>query len=228
MNMKHHKTLLNMFRSSTQLILFFTFVSAAKNKTEEVQAPFIIQEFFDFQKEVEDFIPSVKDPIVSTTTTIPSSPTEDSLYLEHEILAERDYDFYEDEPVEVTEDNDTAGSSQVSVRAGFYPQNANRRDSDYYDYEVEERDYGHSSHSSGSYSDHGASYGGGHDSGYKVQPRKPGPYGYATPNFKCEKSSETLYVTETEWTFDKKCFNVYKVQCTEGYGEGKVGFCSLF
>ena len=68
----------------------------------------------------------------------------------------------------------------------------------------------------------GGSYSGGHGSGHKVKPRKPGPYGKATPNFKCKKSSETLYVTKTEWTFDKKCFNVFKVKCTESYDEGKV------
>ena len=68
----------------------------------------------------------------------------------------------------------------------------------------------------------GGSYSGGHGSGHKVKPRKPGPYGKPTPNFKCKKSSETLYVTKTEWTFDKKCFNVFKVKCTESYDEGKV------
>ena len=89
-----------------------------------------------------------------------------------------------------------------------------------YEYQVEERGYEHSSEG---YSEHGGSYGGGYDAGYKVQPKKPGPYGYATPNFKCEKTSETLYVTKTEMTYDKKCYNVYKVQCTDGYDEGKVG-----
>ena len=77
---------------------------------------------------------------------------------------------------------------------------------------AEQRDYGHSSEG---YSEHGP--------GYTVPTKKPGPYGYPTPNYKCEKSSETLYVTETEWTYDTKCFNVYKVKCTEGYDEGKVG-----
>ena len=40
--------------------------------------------------------------------------------------------------------------------------------------------------------------------------RKPGPYGYPSPNFKCEYAKETLYVTKTDWTFDKKCFTVYR------------------
>ena len=57
---------------------------------------------------------------------------------------------------------------------------------------------------------------------FQIQPKKPGPFGYETPNFKCEKASETLYVTETEWTFDKKCYTVYKVQCSDGYDTGKV------
>ena len=93
-----------------------------------------------------------------------------------------------------------------------------RQDYDYYEYEDEpaSRDYGHGSYSGGGGHSHG-SYG-----GYKVQPRKPGPYGYPSPNFKCEKSSETLYVTETEMTYDKKCYNVYKVKCQDGYDEGKV------
>lgn len=66
---------------------------------------------------------------------------------------------------------------------------------------------------------------GSYDSGHKIQPKKPGPFGYETPNFKCEKASETLYVTETEWTFDKKCYTVYKVQCSDGYDTGKgIGY----
>ena len=215
-----------MFKCLPKVVLFFTFVSASNNQKEEVVKPLIIPEFFDSQKEVEDFIPSVKNSIVSTTSSTPSSSTNSLVYFEPGVLAERDYDFYEDDSFEPSEDIDTAGSSDVPVRAGFYPQHGNKRDSDYYDYDyhVEERDYGQSSHSSEGYSDHGGSYGGGHDSGHKVQPRKPGPYGYATPNFKCEKSSETLYVTKVEYTFDKKCFNVYKVKCTEGYDEGKVGW----
>ena len=97
-----------------------------------------------------------------------------------------------------------------------------RQDYDYYEYddEISSRDYGHS------YGGHGSYDGGGHGhggyGGYKVQPKKPGPYGYPSPNFKCEKSSETLYVTETEMTYDKKCYNVYKVKCQDGYDEGKV------
>jgi hypothetical protein len=34
-------------------------------------------------------------------------------------------------------------------------------------------------------------------------------------------------VTETEWTFDKKCYTVYKVKCTDGYDTGKVKSCIL-
>ena len=60
------------------------------------------------------------------------------------------------------------------------------------------------------------------DHGVKVKPKKPGPFGKATPNFKCEYFSETLYVTKTEITFDKKCFNVFNVKCEESYDEGKV------
>ena len=112
-----------------------------------------------------------------------------------------------------------------------------RSDYEYYDdYSASHRDYGHSyghddHHSSGyGHDDHG-SYGGGHGhggyGGYKVQPKKPGPYGYPSPNFKCEKSSETLYVTETEMTYDKKCYNIYKTKCQDGYDEGKVCFVNI-
>ena len=93
---------------------------------------------------------------------------------------------------------------------------------------VQSRDYGHSS-SYGGHKDLGSSYSGGHEhggggyGGYKVQPKPPGPYGYPSPNFKCEKTSETLYVTETEMTYDKKCYNIYKTKCQDGYDEGKVG-----
>ena len=192
------------------LILLIIEMVASNNKTEEKKTHLITQQFFDFQKEVEDFF-SEGDNINSINITLPLS--NDTLINDPGIMAERDYDFYSD-------DTDTAESSDVSVRAGIYSQYdiANRRNSDDYDYEYEADDRGYG-HSSGGYSDHG----GGYDSGYKVQPKKPGPYGYASPNFKCEKSSETLYVTKTEMTYDKKCYNVYKVQCTEGYDEGKVG-----
>jgi hypothetical protein len=108
-------------------------VSASKNQSDETQKPLIIPEFFDFQKEVEDFIPSLKEPIISTTTSTPSSSTDSLLYLKPGILAERDYDFYDDDPIE-PRDSDTAGSS---VRAGFYPQHANKRNSDDYDYDYD-------------------------------------------------------------------------------------------
>ena len=181
-------------------------MTASKNKTEEMDTPLIVQQFFDFQKEVEDFF-SEEGKNNSSNIFAPLQHNA-SLILEPGIKAERDYDFYEDTII----DTDTAESSGVSVRAGIYPQYdiADRRDDYEYEYEAEDRGYGHSG-------------GGGYDSGYKVQPKKPGPYGYASPNFKCEKTSETLYVTKTEMTYDKKCYNVYKVQCTEGYDEGKVG-----
>ena len=64
-------------------------------------------------------------------------------------------------------------------------------------------------------------YGGGddhHDGGYSSHPgytpsRYPGPYGYPTPNFKCEYVKETLYVSKSDWTYDEKCFTIYKTQC---------------
>ena len=55
-----------------------------------------------------------------------------------------------------------------------------------------------------------------------MQPKKPGPYGPATNNFKCEKSAETLYVTKSSFTADTKCFNVFKVECSQSYATGKV------
>merc|ERR1711962_1589205 len=62
---------------------------------------------------------------------------------------------------------------------------------------------------------------GGH-AGYKVvQPKHPGPYGPPTPNFKCDKGSESLYVTKSSYTTKKKCFHVFKVECSETYAEGK-------
>ena len=204
-----------MLRKSAILLMLVLRMALSSNKTDEKEDQLIVQQFFDFGKEVENFITTEEDYTISTNST-PSLSNNFTLYLEPGILAERDYDFYEDDLIDDTSDSETAESA---VRAGVYSQHADRRNTgDYdYEYEVEQRDYGHG-HSSG----HEGSYGGGHDSGYKVQPKKPGPYGYATDNFKCEKSSETLYVTKTEWTFDKKCFNVYKVKCTEGYDEGKV------
>ena len=284
------KNILKRVKMFIFLFLFITFVSARQS---EMTKPINNQDYFEIQKEGENFTSSVKDSIVSGT--LPSLSTESSLYLEPEILRERDYDFYEDESIEPRDDIDTAGSSEINVRAGVYtPYAAIRRPEYDYDYQVKARDYeqssggyndlggkngrysdhggnsgrysdhggssgeysdrggssgGYSDHggnsgrysdhigssggysynggSTGGYHDHGGSYGGGHKSGHKVQPRKPGPYDYGTPNFKCEKSSETLYVTKTELTFDKKCFNVYKVKCTEGYDEGKVSLLAI-
>ena len=234
--------------SSIQLLAC---VSGGNNKTEEAQKPMIIQEFFESRKEVKDIIPSGKDPTGSTTTPTPTSI--DSLsYLQPKILEERYYNFYEDDidTAETAEVSVRVGfypqhASQGDFNHYDYGYGAEQRD-----YEHNSGGYsdhsnggysdnggfsdhgsggysdsgGFSDHSSGGYGDHGGSYGGGHNSGHKVKPRKPGPYGYPTPNFKCEKSSETLYVTKTELTFDKKCFNVFKVKCTEGYDEGKVRY----
>ena len=78
-------------------------------------------------------------------------------------------------------------------------------------------------------------HGGDSDSGHKgvlAKTRPPGPYGYPSPNFKCEYAKETLYVTKTDWTFDKKCFTVYRTKCRHEYEQGKgIGFqkeCSEF
>ena len=143
------------------------------------------------------------------------------------VMAERDYDFY-------AEDSEGSESGLMTVKAGYYPAATDRQDSEYYDDEYDDytpqtRDgHGGGQHGGGGGYDSGHGGGGGYGhshGGYKVQPRKPGPFGYPTPNFKCEKSSETLYVTETELTYDKKCYNVYKVQCKDGYDEGKgIGY----
>ena len=63
----------------------------------------------------------------------------------------------------------------------------------------------------------------GNDNSKKIQPKHPGPYGPARPNFKCEKSKETLFVTKVSFIVDEKCFTVFKVECSEGYDTGKVG-----
>merc|ERR1719483_2045691 len=96
---------------------------------------------------------------------------------------------------------------------------------------------GGGSHSSGGYSSSGGGHEGyegdhdgglvsyGSDSGQKIQPKAPGPYGPARPNFKCEKSKETLFVTKVAFTVDTKCFTVFKVECSEGYETGKdIGY----
>ena len=92
---------------------------------------------------------------------------------------------------------------------------------------------GHSGGGGGGYGhsgggDHGKCYDcdhhGGHDSGYKPS-RKPGPYGYPSPNFKCEYEKETLYVTKTEYKFKKKCFTVFSTSCKKEHATGKgIGF----
>ena len=74
-----------------QLILFITFVSASNNQTEKEKKPLIILEFIDFQKEVKNVIPSIKEPIASTTTavssSVPSLTTDYFSYLEPGISA---------------------------------------------------------------------------------------------------------------------------------------------
>ena len=205
-----------------------------KNTTEEKNAIYS-DDFFKIQKEVEDFVFSQEPKNKEETDTL-SLPNTKDLYidLDPDILLERDYDFYEDDSFKLGDTQDAAtaesANAEVTVKAGFYPAStySNRRDSTSYDYDYHDEKNGYASsnsyhdYGSESYGDTGGSYGGSYDSGYKVKPKPPGPFGYPTPNFKCEKSSETLYVTKTEWTFDKKCFNVYKVQCTQGYDEGKV------
>ena len=62
---------------------------------------------------------------------------------------------------------------------------------------------------------------GGHD-GHKVHPKPPGPFGPPTPNYKCEKTEETLFVTKVDFTSDEKCFTVFSVDCIETYDVGKV------
>ena len=80
-------------------------------------------------------------------------------------------------------------------------------------------DSGGYGHAEPVYHDEGG-YGGDvhHEGGYSSHPgytptRHPGPYGYPTPNFKCEYVKETLYVSKSDWTYDEKCFTIYKTQC---------------
>lgn len=98
--------------------------------------------------------------------------------------------------------------------------------------------YGHSGggsdHSGGGYESRESGYGGEeeHQSPGYMPTKKPGSFGKGTNNFKCEYASETLYVTKTDMTFDKKCFNVFNTQCKQEYAEGKgIGYkkeCSEF
>ena len=97
--------------------------------------------------------------------------------------------------------------------------------------------YGHFGGGGGGYqeSGHGAGGGGGYEddhkgglvqyglsSGHKVRPKPPGPFGPAKPNYNCEKTKETLFVTKVEFTSDVKCFTVFSVKCEESYSTGKV------
>ena len=201
--------------------------NSSTNTTFNVTSPFL-SKTFESKKEAKDIISS--EPVDMKPKM--SSTLDYQWDLDFGITLERDYDFIHDDSLDMIDPIDTSESADVTVRAGYFTQYSNQRDSIEYDYNYDAKDKGHSESYSdygGGYSDHndyGRGYNdhvGSYDSGYKVQPKKPGPFGYPSPNFKCEKSSETLYVTKTELTFDKKCFNVYKVQYTEGYDEGKVG-----
>ncbi len=90
--------------------------------------------------------------------------------------------------------------------------------------------YGHDDHGGGyddhhgGYDDHHGGYGDDHDHGYSPV-KKPGPFGYGKPNYKCEYAKETLYVSKTTYKFKKKCYKILKVKCKSKYGKGKkIGY----
>ena len=123
------------------LLLLMRGVAAASNITEEEDESISAENPFDFQTEVENFIASKEEPITFNNSL--SFSNHSLLVLEPGVLAERDYDFYEDDPIDPDlyedvpiepGDSDTAGSSVVSVRAGLYPQHADRRNLGDYDY----------------------------------------------------------------------------------------------
>ena len=54
---------------------------------------------------------------------------------------------------------------------------------------------------------------------------------YSTILFVYQKTLIGIFHTSFltfRWTFDKKCFTIYKVQCNEGYDTGKVIYVLLF
>ena len=88
------------------------------------------------------------------------------------------------------------------------------------------QDSGHGGGGGGYQDDHqgGLVQYGGVSSGHKVHPKPPGPFGPAKPNYKCEKTKETLFVTKVDFTSDVKCFTVFSVKCEESYSAGKVRY----
>ena len=198
----------NIQTMKTLLLLLLATVSGRQGSSAEAQRQLVSQQLFHFKKLTPA---SDKEPVLSTNTPEQKSSREN---LKYRLSVEREF---KRENANLTEESGMLAAESIDI-----PVMGSKRDREY------EYDSGHSGvqsdQRSGGSSDLGGSYGGGHGSGHKVKPRKPGPYGKPTPNFKCVKSSETLYVTKTELTFDKKCFNVFNVKCTESYDEGKVGF----
>jgi len=186
--------------------------SAEEASNNEKRSQTIAQEFFDFEDEVKDIV--VLNPFNISSLKQHDNPTIE-ITVQNFTMDKADIETVppnKDVDAEASESNFYVLNSNVSPET-FIDRRSSTYD-DAYEYEYDEYDGGYEK-------EHRSGY----DEGYLVERKKPGPYGPPTPNFECEKTSETLYVSEAQMTVEKKCYTVYKVQCTEGVDEGKtVGY----
>ena len=166
---------------------------------------------FNFEKEIAEIFPVDNFPKNTLRTDeqkvqdIPTGTTE-KIQIKDDIVIDKKFDSDEDiGNVLLTDDTDSIPNGHPRrSHGGGYAALSSHIDVDY-----------GSTHEGGL-----VSYGVG--GGKKVSPKSPGPFGPASPNYKCEKSKESLFVTEIDFTVKTKCFTVFNVECKEGYTTGKV------
>ena len=108
------------------LIIMVTCGDTETSDGDNVTPPNIIPSFFDFKKEIESIFPPNESHLSQSSKEF---VTFDDYELEPGVTLERDYDFYDDDQDDFNDLNDVdmSESAQVTVRSGFYPNQAATR-----------------------------------------------------------------------------------------------------